>query len=332
MARIVAAFREVRRVLRDDGTLWLILGDTYSGGGRGGGRGGDKQSTNVGSLLGPAPPLSVGRKQLLGIPWLVAHALQADGWFLRSDIEWNKLSPMPESVRDRPTSSHEHVFLFSKRERNFYDQDAIAEPSKNPALHPTRNARDVWNIAEDCPADPHSEWPPASYHAQIDASDLTSEQKASAREALEQALAEVDAGILADFRMGIRGVHSPLNGTEEAIGLRQRCLAEQGWCIFPIYGVGSTDVWGDITPKRFKGPHFATMPMELAERCIMAGTSERGCCPQCGAPWQRVYKRTKRVSADGERAQEGARYEKQFVGWEPTCACAAGDPVPCRGP
>ena len=239
VARIVAAFREVRRVLRDDGTLWLILGDTYSGGGRGGGRGGDKQSTNVGSLLGPAPPLSVGRKQLLGIPWLVAHALQADGWFVRSDIEWNKAGPMPESVKDRPTSSHEHVFLLSKRERYFYDADAIAEPSKNPAPYPTRNARDVWTIAEDCPTDARSDWPPANYHAQIDASDLASEQKVSAHMALEQALAEVDAGILADFRMGIRGVHSALNGTEEAIGLRQRRLAEQGWYILPVYGV-----WG----------------------------------------------------------------------------------------
>ena len=87
---------------------------------------------------------------------------------------------------------------------------------------------------------------------------------------------------------------------------------------------------GDITQQRFKGPHFATMPIELPERCIMAGTSEPGCCPQCGAPWQRVSPVYKQVSADGERAQKGERYEKQFTGWEPTCACAAGDPVPCK--
>ena len=101
VARMVEVFREVRRVLRDDGTLWLNLGDSYKGG-----------------------------KQLVGIPWRVAFALQADGWWLRQDIIWHKPNPMPESVRDRCTKAHEYVFLLTKSERYYYDAEAIKEPAK----------------------------------------------------------------------------------------------------------------------------------------------------------------------------------------------------------
>ena len=101
VAKMVTVFREVRRVLRDDGTLWLNLGDSY----------GDA-------------------KQLQGIPWRVAFALQADGWYLRQDIIWHKPNPMPESVTDRCTKAHEYVFLLSKRQRYFYDADSVREPIK----------------------------------------------------------------------------------------------------------------------------------------------------------------------------------------------------------
>ena len=106
VASIVDVFREVRRVLRDDGTLWLNLGDSYTG---------------AGEVIGLKP------KDLVGIPWRVAFALQADGWYLRSDIIWHKPNPMPESVTDRPTKSHEYVFLLSKSERYYYDSEAIRE-------------------------------------------------------------------------------------------------------------------------------------------------------------------------------------------------------------
>jgi len=114
VSKMVAVFRDVWRVLRDDGTLWLNLGDTYSGGGRGG------NGDNITGRGKNASQLShrtfgvVGPKNLLGIPWRVAFALQADGWYLRQDIIWAKPNPMPESVTDRCTKAHEYIFLLSK--------------------------------------------------------------------------------------------------------------------------------------------------------------------------------------------------------------------------
>ena len=106
VAHLVEAFREVRRVLRTDGTCWLNLGDTYAG---------SRDAVN----LKP--------KDLVGIPWRVALALQADGWWLRSDIIWSKPNPMPENIRDRPTKAHEYLFLLAKAERYYYDYEAISE-------------------------------------------------------------------------------------------------------------------------------------------------------------------------------------------------------------
>ena len=149
--RMVEAFREVRRVLRKDGQLWLNLGDAYAGSGKGMNADGThsvgaKQETNIGSLTAPVKskrmPRGEGRwgggdsyvpelkpKDLVGLPWRVAFALQADGWWLRSEIVWHKRNPMPESVTDRPTRAHEYVFLLSKSARYFYDADAIREPA-----------------------------------------------------------------------------------------------------------------------------------------------------------------------------------------------------------
>jgi DNA modification methylase len=128
VARLVEVFREVRRVLRDDGTLWVEIGDSYSGGGPGGHEGG--------TLVG-TPPQGAGNeyrrdtwgkpKDLLGQPWLLAFALRADGWYLRSEIIWARPNPMPESVTDRPTKAHSTVFLLSKSPRYFYDQEAVRE-------------------------------------------------------------------------------------------------------------------------------------------------------------------------------------------------------------
>ena len=127
VAALVAVFREVKRVLRDDGTLWLNLGDSYAGAGysnhqnTGGTQrtDGGKQKHMTGSGLK--------NKDLIGIPWRVAFALQADGWYLRQDIIWAKPNPMPESVRDRCTKSHEYIFLLSKSPRYFFDAEAILE-------------------------------------------------------------------------------------------------------------------------------------------------------------------------------------------------------------
>ena len=136
VAHLVEVFREVRRVLRDDGTLWLNLGDSYAGSGKCSGRTWEdgkipnmsaKQHTNTGSLaVGRTPQLNgIKPKDLVGIPWMVAFALRADGWYLRSDIIWSKPNPMPESVTDRPTKAHEYVFLLSKSKEYYYDHMAI---------------------------------------------------------------------------------------------------------------------------------------------------------------------------------------------------------------
>jgi DNA modification methylase len=136
VGRLVEVFRLVRELLADDGTLWLNLGDSYNAAGRiGHGNLSEKykQSTNRASANG----VNVGRpnaaelkeKDLIGIPWRAAFALQADGWYLRSDIIWAKPNPMPESVTDRPTKSHEYIFLLSKSADYFYDAEAIAEPA-----------------------------------------------------------------------------------------------------------------------------------------------------------------------------------------------------------
>lgn len=146
--RVVDVFRHVRRVLRNDGTAWLNLGDTYSGG-RNGAPGPQADVRHPGRTRGWVPPQAAGgtglaQKQLVGIPWRVALALQADGWFLRCDVIWAKSNFMPEAVKDRPTRAHEYLFLLTKRPRYFYDADAVREPNVSPEQyeHTTRYAKE----------------------------------------------------------------------------------------------------------------------------------------------------------------------------------------------
>lgn len=181
VAALVEVFRQVRRVLRDDGTCWINLGDSYAGTGKsGGGAQGERWEQYGAQVEGPRggkwspAPEGMKQKDLMGIPWRVAFALQDDGWYLRSDIIWSKPNCMPESVTDRPTRAHEYVFLLAKSARYFYDAAAIAEqaaestqdrahienaPSPKHATRysmksgldrydrPTRNRRTVWSIA-----------------------------------------------------------------------------------------------------------------------------------------------------------------------------------------
>lgn len=137
VAEMVAVFREVRRVLRDDGTLWLNLGDSYSTDAKWGGSTGGKAAKALhGKDGGGRNKTHTGLpdKNLLGIPWRVAFALQADGWYLRQDIIWHKPNPMPESVRDRCTKAHEYIFMLSKSARYYYDADAVKEPAVDPSI------------------------------------------------------------------------------------------------------------------------------------------------------------------------------------------------------
>lgn len=186
VSNLVAVFREVWRVMKDDGTLWVNIGDSYAGSGKGG-QSEEKRSANwqpdyphgidpskrkASRWGGGNLPATEGLKpkDLIGIPWMVAFALRADGWYLRSDIIWSKPNPMPESVTDRPTKAHEYLFLLTKNARCYYDADAIKTPTKGnehdkhartgrkrfptdkvsgirgPGYYPMANARSVWTI------------------------------------------------------------------------------------------------------------------------------------------------------------------------------------------
>jgi site-specific DNA-methyltransferase (cytosine-N4-specific) len=135
---LVRVFAEVRRTLREDGTLWINIGDSYTSGGRTW-RATDKKNPIRAMQLRPPTPAGLKPKDLIGVPWLLAFALQKQGWYLRADIIWNKPNCQPESVKDRPTRSHEYVFLFSKSEHYFYDPKARRGPNG-------RNLRTVWDI------------------------------------------------------------------------------------------------------------------------------------------------------------------------------------------
>lgn len=139
LEKLRTLFAEVRRVLRDDGVMWVNMGDSYTGGGRGSGSG--KQTTNEGSLINTRSA-DLPAKNLLGVPWRLAFALQDDGWILRSDCIWHKPSVMPEPVTDRPTKSHEYVFLLTKSPRYWYDADAVREPVTDATI---RRYQTGWN-------------------------------------------------------------------------------------------------------------------------------------------------------------------------------------------
>lgn len=164
VAKMVDVFREVRRVLRKDGTCWVNLGDSYastpSGAMRSSGLDGGTATQQAFRLATASKTVPAGlkHKDLIGIPWRVAFALQADGWWLRSDIIWAKPNPMPESVTDRPTKAHEYVFLLAKSERYYYDAEAIKEAC-SPTSHGSPNVNVGWkNTAINDPKGPLGKW------------------------------------------------------------------------------------------------------------------------------------------------------------------------------
>lgn len=235
--KLVSIFREVRRCLKDDGTLWLNLGDSYAGGGNGRVSKVDetsKQATNRGARgqVGEAMPMPKPKdfglkpKDLVGIPWRVAFALQADGWYLRQDIIWAKPNPMPESVRDRCTKSHEYIFLFSKSPKYYFNNDAIKEPVAQSTIK-----RLSQNIA--------------------------------AQRGSDRVPGKTNGPMKAVF--GGRNKHSGygtrLHSGREDSGNYLEC------------GRNKRSVW-TVTTKPFKGAHFATFPMDLIEPCILAGSKK----------------------------------------------------------
>jgi hypothetical protein len=213
-------------------------------------------------------------KDLCGIPWRVAFALQADGWWLRSDVIWSKPNPMPESVTDRPTRSHEYVFLLAKSSSYFYDAAAVSEPA---VMKPQQRL-------------------------------------------------------------------TPRNGKEQGYPLHRR--PEGG--TNPVTR-NRRSVW-EITTQPYSGAHFATFPEELVRLCIAAGTSERGCCAACGAPWERLLNKERSfesgsgrsgmmpVGKNGSKLQGGGEtldvrrgpiVHSTTTGWEHTCRCDSRETKPC---
>ena len=150
--RLIAVFQEVKRVLKQGGTFWLNVGDGYTSGNRTW-RAPDKKNRARAMSVRPETPEGLKPKDLIGVPWRLALALQEDGWYLRSDIVWHKPNAMPESVKDRPTRAHEYIFLFTRNERYYYDHNAIREPGGNGARK--RNRRSVWDVNTEPTKDAH---------------------------------------------------------------------------------------------------------------------------------------------------------------------------------
>lgn len=249
--RMVKVFREAKRVLRKDGTLWLNMGDSYAGSWKGIG---DKNINNKqskgckeGKITRPTTIPGLKPKDLVGIPWRLALALQADGWYLRSDIIWSKKNCMPESVKDRPTSSHEYLFLLTKSRKYYYDAEAIKEPIKDSSL--IRLGQDIEN--------------------QKGSNRVPGKTNGPMKAVIGNKTWNKDLG---GGGTGFKG-HS---GYFDADG--------------NLMGGGKANkrtVW-EVATQPFKEAHFATFPESLIRPCILAGTSENGCCPECGAPWSRI--------------------------------------------
>lgn len=236
IAKMVDVFREVRRVLRDDGTLWLNIGDSYAANRGSGNRYiGAKQATNVGANLGRlvAPP-GCKPKDLIGIPWMLAFALRADGWYLRQDIIWSKPNPMPESVTDRCTKAHEYIFLLSKSPKYYYDHEAIKESVATSTV-----ARLAQNVADQ----KGSDRVPGKTNGAMKA--VRSKANTFRREdsKREQAI----PGQLA-------GTHRP----------------DRAESTYDIDTRNKRSVW-TVSTKPFSGTHFAVFPTELIEPCVIAG-------------------------------------------------------------
>ena len=277
--KTVEVFAEVWRVLRDDGTVWLNIGDSYNGSGGVGGDG--KQHTNQGSverLDNRAGWAGLKPKDLVLIPERLALALQDAGWYVRSRIAWCKKSSMPESVRDRPTSAWEHIWLLSKQAKYYYDAEAVRQTDLGTD-HSHRNVLDGPSL--NAPGQSH--------------------------------------------QSGIRSV-AGRNGA----------------------GANLRNYWL-LGPEPYPDAHFATFPSEIPRRAILAGTSAKGCCPECGAPWVREVDSIPATSKECPKTQAAHEARggtgiatgtvgksgsgridgyRRTTGWSPSCDHDA-NPIPC---
>lgn len=259
---MVSVFHELKRVLRDDGTLWLNLGDTYSTAGGGGPQNGlssaadrfaprssprDSNCQEDGRVVHPKRILPLPQGNLVGVPWRTALALQANGWILRQDVIWSKPNPMPESVTNRCTKSHEYIFMLTKSDDYYFDQFAIARDA-TPAMS------------------------------------MTTPRSGSYRQAIGKGVTPAGNGVLG-----------------KAMRTGDTANKHSVWTVPTKPGVDT---------------HFATFSTDLITPCILAGTSEYGCCRMCSKSWERMV-----VKNDDE--------SKETVGWNKVCGCRDEQISPC---
>jgi len=299
ISNMVAVFDEVRRVLRSDGTCWVNMGDSYLPG-----------------------------KNMAMMPHRLAIALQDAGWWVRQDIVWSKPNPMPESVRDRCTKSHEYIFLLTKSAQYFYDAEAIREPVTESTI--ARLSQDVENQAG-------SDRVPGKTNGTMKAvargvgfgHGTDANERGRGRVTARDTFKRENSNRAEVFPGQTLGTHRPDREDTVPDGFRSK-----------------RSVWTMATHS-FKEAHFATFPPELPETCIKAGTSERGHCPVCGGRWLRQIERKfapqddvsigkgKRGSGDQKPMDQSNTWEgfprgtvtTTTTGWEPGCDCNA-DPVP----
>lgn len=255
--KLVEVFREVRRVLRPDGTLWLNLGDSYAGswGASGhrseidGGESTQREKNSEYFARGgyenhrETPPTAkqlagIKPKDLVGIPWMVAFALRADGWWLRSDIIWSKPNPMPESVTDRPTKAHEYIFLLTKAPQYYYDAEAIKNPPIESLLRQLRDGYDGEATKD---------------YAAVGAQNPSTTKS----RIIENKLRKTDK------QRGHSRRHAGFNDRWDSMTKEEQCAL----------GSNRKTVWTVATQPR-KETHFATFPDEIPEICIKAGTKK----------------------------------------------------------
>lgn len=301
VAKMTEVFREVRRVLRKDGTLWLNIGDSYAGSGKGTyadgtshGTDGKKQKTNVGSIgvkmgtkEGDAghthavkPPPGLKPKDLVGIPWMLAFAIRADGWYLRQDIIWAKPNPMPESVTDRYTKSHEYFFLLTKSPKYFYDAEAIKEPGALSQVGRERDDVVGGNKGTETHHSPGGRYGnkkvPAGWDTGAGAHGTVHREGRSS----------------ANKQRGHIRTHDGFNGRWDDMSREEQCGGMKN----------KRSVW-TVSPQPFAEAHFATFPEDLILPCIMAGAQVGGIVldPFMGA---------------GTTALVAAKLNRQFIGCE----------------
>lgn len=308
-----AVGRECARVLRDDGVMWLNLGDTYSSSGGHTAHGTSASAGNTRSEAWPrgtvAPVQGLPSGNLVGIPWRVAFALQGDGWILRAAIPWVKANCMPESVTNRPTTAHEYVFLFAKSKGYFFDADAV-RVGLSPSTH-------GWTAKTEAPdGDKYSSV--GGGHSGKRAESNPAGRNIRTSDFVQTALDEYEAHVA-------------------------RVRAEGGLLLSPE-GDPLTFL---VNPVAYRGAHFAAWPPRLVAPMILAGTSERGCCPTCGAQWWRRVEKTKgdaeakdrpkhlqsaksTLSLSGNGSEEWAQRGSKTLdlGFFPACSCPAHEPIP----